>query len=44
MDAIRAAIAQLQSLNFTDNIVAFVNPIDEANMELSKSADDGHYL
>ena len=44
MDAIRAAIAQLQSLNFTDNIVAFVNPIDAANMDLSKSADDGHYL
>jgi HK97 family phage major capsid protein len=31
-------------LNFTDNIVAFVNPIDAANMDLSKSADDGHYL
>lgn len=44
MDAIRAAIAQLQSLNFTDNITAFVNPIDAANMDLSKSADDGHYL
>jgi HK97 family phage major capsid protein len=44
MDAIRAAIAQLQSLNFNDNIVAFVNPIDAANMDLSKSADDGHYL
>lgn len=43
-DAIRAAIAQLQSLNFNDNIVAFINPIDAANMELSKSADDGHYL
>lgn len=43
-DAIRAAIAQLQSLNFTDNIEAFINPIDAANMDLSKSADDGHYL
>jgi HK97 family phage major capsid protein len=43
-DAIRAAIAQLQSLNFTDNISAFINPIDAANMDLSKSADDGHYL
>ncbi len=43
-DAIRAAIAQLQSLNFTDNIVAFVNPIDAANMDLAKSDDDGHYL
>lgn len=44
VDAIRAAIAQLQSLNYTTNIVAFVNPIDAANMDLSKSADDGHYL
>ncbi len=43
-DAIRAAIAQLQSLNFTTNIVAFINPIDAANMDLAKSADDGHYL
>lgn len=43
-DAIRAAIAQLQSLNFTDNLAAFVNPIDAANMDLSKSASDGHYL
>jgi HK97 family phage major capsid protein len=43
-DAIRAAIAQLQSLNFNDNIVAFVNPIDAANMDLAKSDDDGHYL
>lgn len=43
-DAIRAAIAQLQSLNFTDNLAAFVNPIDAANMDLSKSSDDGHYL
>jgi len=43
-DAIRAAIAQLQSLNFTDNITAFINPIDAANMDLSKSSDDGHYL
>jgi HK97 family phage major capsid protein len=43
-DAIRAAIAQLQSLNFTDNLAAFINPIDAANMDLSKSADDGHYL
>jgi HK97 family phage major capsid protein len=43
-DAIRAAIAQLQSLNFTDNITAFINPIDAANMDLAKSSDDGHYL
>lgn len=43
-DAVRAAIAQLQSLNFTDNLAAFINPIDAANMDLSKSSDDGHYL
>lgn len=43
-DAIRAAIAQLQSLNFTSNITAFINPIDAANMDLAKSSDDGHYL
>lgn len=42
-DAIRAAIAQLVSLNFDRDIVAFVNPIDAANMELSK-ASDGHYV
>ena len=43
-DAIRAALAQLQSLNYNNNIVAFINPIDAANMDLSKSSDDGHYL
>lgn len=42
-DAIRAAIAQLQSLNFTNNIVAFVNPIDAAQMDLDKGTD-GHYV
>jgi HK97 family phage major capsid protein len=42
-DAIRAAAAQLASLNFTRDIVAFVNPIDGANMDLAKGSD-GHYL
>lgn len=41
-DAIRAAVAQLQSLNFTSNIVAFVNPVDAAQMDLDKG-QDGHY-
>lgn len=41
-DAIRAAVAQLASLNFTSNIVAFVNPVDAAQMDLDKG-DDGHY-
>lgn len=44
MDAIRAAIAQLTSLNFDTDIVAFINPIDGANMDVAKSDDDGHYL
>lgn len=43
-DSIRAAIAQLASLNYTTNITAFINPIDAANMDLAKSASDGHYL
>lgn len=46
-DAIRAAIAQLQSLNFNDNIVAFINPIDAANMDVTKSqgtGNDGQYM
>lgn len=41
-DAIRAALAQLQSLNFTSNIVAFVNPVDAAQMDMDKGTD-GHY-
>jgi hypothetical protein len=43
MDAIRAAIAQLKTLNFDRDIVAFINPVDAANMDLSKG-EDGHYL
>lgn len=42
-DAIRAAVAQLRSLNYTGPFTAFVNPIDAANMELSKGTD-GHYI
>ena len=42
-DAIRAAIAQLQTLNFDRNIVAFVNPIDAAEMDMAKG-EDGHYV
>lgn len=41
-DAIKAAYTQLITLNQAPNIV-FVNPIDSANMELTK-ATDGHYL
>lgn len=41
-DAIRAAIAQIRSLNFNANL-AVINPVDAANMELEKGTD-GHYL
>ena len=41
-DAIKAAITQLFTLNQIPNVV-FVNPIDKANMELTK-ASDGHYI
>lgn len=42
MGAIRAAIAQVTSLNYTPNAV-FINPIDAANMDLVKGSD-GHYV
>jgi hypothetical protein len=41
-DAIRAAMAQIASLNFTANY-AFVNPIDGANMDLQKGST-GYYV
>lgn len=41
-DAIRAAIAQIRSLNFNANL-AVINPVDAANMELEKGTD-GHYI
>lgn len=41
-DAIKAAFTQLTTLNYRPNI-CFINPIDSANMELTK-ASDGHYL
>jgi hypothetical protein len=43
-DAIRAAIGQLASLNFDQNIVAFINPIDAANMDLAKASTSGVYI
>lgn len=42
-DAIRAAIAQLVSMNFMPT-AAYVNPIDAANMDLSKSVDGVYVL
>lgn len=41
-DAIKAAVTQLFTLSQIPNVV-FVNPIDKANMELTK-ASDGHYI
>jgi hypothetical protein len=43
-DAIRAAIAQLQSLNFGANLTAFINPIDAANMDLAKGTEGIYVL
>jgi len=43
-DAVRAAIAQLKVLNFDRDIVAFVNPVDAANMDLTKANDSGVYM
>lgn len=43
-DAIRAAVAQLRNLNFFGNLVAFMNPVDAANMELTKADTSGVYM
>jgi len=40
-DAIRACVAQLRSQNFEGVITAFVNPIDKANMDLTKAQSQG---
>lgn len=44
VDAIRAAIAQIRSLNFDGVITAYMNPIDIANMDLEKATDSGVYM
>ena len=44
MDAIRAAVAALRSGKLVGEITFFVNPIDAANMDLSKAVDSGVYL
>ena len=41
-DALRAAYAQLRSLNYRPNII-FVNPIDAGKMDLEKGTN-GHYV
>lgn len=43
-DAIRAAVAQIRSLNFNGPITAYINPIDAANMDLTKANTAGTYL
>lgn len=43
-DAIRAAIAQIRSLNFYGTLTAYMNPIDVANMDLEKASDSGVYM
>lgn len=44
VDAIRAAIAQIRSLNFNGTLTAYMNPIDIANMDLEKASDSGVYM
>jgi len=43
-DAIRAAVAQLRSGNLQGNVTAFINPIDYANMVLTKAISQGQYM
>lgn len=40
-DAIRACVAQLTSGNLVGPVTAFVNPIDKANMDLTKAQSQG---
>ncbi|MES2382462.1 MAG: phage major capsid protein [Bacteroidota bacterium] len=40
-DAIRASVAQLRSGNLQGTVTAFVNPIDNANMALTKAQSQG---
>lgn len=44
MDAIRAAVGQLRSGKLAGRIVAFINPLDAANMDLAKATSSGVYL
>lgn len=43
-DAIRAAVAQLRSGNLQGPVTAFLNPIDYANMVLTKAISQGQYM
>ena len=44
MDALRAAVAQLRSGNLTGPITIFINPVDSANMDLTKATTSGNYM
>jgi hypothetical protein len=44
MDDIRAVIAALRSGKIKGRIVVFVNPVEMANMDMSKATDSGVYL
>lgn len=43
-DAIRAAAAQIRSLQFKGMLTAYINPIDSANMDLTKATTAGTYM
>lgn len=43
-DAIRACVAQIRDLKLKGPITAFMNPIDVANMEITKAISQGQYL
>ena len=43
-DCIRAAIAQLRSLNYNGQLTAFINPIDAAKMDLQKTSQGAYVL
>jgi HK97 family phage major capsid protein len=43
-DVLRAAVAQLRSGNLTGDITIVINPIDSANMDMTKASTAGTYL
>lgn len=43
-DAVRACVAQLRSGNLQGVVTAFMNPIDYANMVLTKAVSQGQYV
>jgi len=43
-DAVLACVAQLRSGNLMGTVTAFMNPVDVANMKLSKAISQGQYI